>query len=122
MSFDASEILVSLPVSTDLHTSQFCCVTVNSSGQLALTTAGAAADGVLLSNDANAQGKVAGMAISGITKVVLATGGCTAGDLLMVSGSAGQVTTQTSTNKIIGRALATGNAGDIIPMLLILQH
>jgi hypothetical protein len=59
-----------------------------------------------------------GLAIDVITgpnvaKVTLGTGGCTAGDQL-TSDASGNAVTAVATNYVIGKALETGNAGDLV--------
>lgn len=117
MAYDQGLRSIGVPASADLSASQFCFVTTNSSGQLAVTAAGAAADGVLQDkpNGAGVEGQVG---ILGVTKVV--TGAAvTAGDPLMVDG-AGKAITATAGNYIRARALvSSGGAGVIIPALLM---
>ena len=116
MAFEQTLRTIAAPASTDLSASQFCFVVVNSSGQLALPSAGGEADGIL-QDKPNAQGVQAELAVLGVSKVVVGTGGVTAGDLLAADAS-GKAVTATSGNKILGRALATGAAGVIIPALI----
>ncbi len=107
---------IGVPASADLSASQFCFMTINSSGQLALPTAGGDADGILQDkpNAAAVQGE---LAIGGVSKAVVGTGGVTAGDLVAVD-AAGKVVTAVTGNKIVGRALSTGAASAIIPVLI----
>ena len=107
---------VGLPASADLSASQFCFVVVNSSGQLALPTAGGDADGIL-QDKPSAQGVEGSVAVLGISKLVVAAAGVTAGDLIMTD-AAGKAVTATAGKKILGRALATGAGGTIIPVLI----
>ena len=116
MAYEQSLRSIGLPASADLSASQFCFMATNSSGQLALPSAGGDADGIL-QDKPNAAGQEGQLAISGVSKVVVGTGGVTAGDLLATD-NAGKAVTAASTNKILGRALATGAAGVIIPALI----
>ena len=109
---------VGIPASTDLSASQFCFVVVNSSGQLALPSAGGDADGVL-QDKPSAQYVEGSVAVLGISKVkVGALASVTAGDLVMTDASGNAVTAAGAGKKILGRALATGAAGTIIPVLI----
>ncbi|HUE02147.1 MAG TPA: capsid cement protein [Bryobacteraceae bacterium] len=96
---------------------QFYFVTVNSSGQINFTGAGAVADGVV-QDKPNAQGVEGEVAILGITKL-LTGAAVNNGDPLMANAS-GQAITATSGNFVRARALAaSGGAGVIIPALLL---
>ncbi|HZT29506.1 MAG TPA: capsid cement protein [Bryobacteraceae bacterium] len=116
MAYEQTLRTIAAPASADLSASQFCFVVVNSSGQLALPSAGGEADGIL-QDKPNAQGVQAELAVLGVSKVVVGTGGVTAGDLLATDAN-GKAVTAASGNKILGRALATGAAGVIIPALI----
>lgn len=113
---------INVPANADLSASQFCAVSINSSGNIALTAAAAAADGILQDKPAAAgrPGSVASCP-GQICTAKLGTGGATKGDLLEVVGTGGGLTTQTS-GKIVAKALQTGLVGDFIPVLLILQR
>lgn len=122
MAFEQNLQTVGIPAASDLTTGgtvnpQFLFVTVNSSGQIALTGAGALSDGVL-QDKPNAQGVEGEVAILGVTKVV--TGAAVnAGDALM-SNASGQAITATATNYVRARALAASTgAGVAIPALLM---
>ena len=122
MAFEQTLRTVGLPAAADLTSGgtvnpQFYLVTVNSSGQINFTGAGAVADGVV-QDKPNAQGVEGEVAILGITKLV--TGAAVNnGDPLMANAS-GQAITATSGNFVRSRALAaSGGAGVIIPALLL---
>lgn len=118
MGFDV-QIPISLPANADLSASQYCGVTINASGNLVLPGAGAPIVGILYTKP-TALGR-AGEVMppgSGVLKGKVATGGCTAGDDLKVDAT-GAFLTAVSTNLAVGKALATGAAGDIIPVLLL---
>src|SRR5579883_2314638 len=111
MAYEQTLHTISAPASADLSASQFCFVAVNSSGQLALPSAGGEAEGIL-------QDKPNGAGVAGeVGILVVGTGGVTAGDLLATDVN-GKAVTATTGNKILGRALATGAAGVIIPALI----
>jgi hypothetical protein len=116
MAYEQTLRTIGVPASADLSAYQFCFVAVNNNGQLALPSAGGDADGILQDkpNGTAQQGEVG---ILGVSKVVVGTGGVTAGDLLATDNAGKAVTAQTG-NKILGRALATGAAGVIVPALI----
>jgi len=116
MAYEQTLRTIGVPASADLSASQFCFMTVNSSGQLAAPSAGGDADGVL-QDKPNAAGVQGELAILGVSKAVVGTGGVTAGDLLAVD-VAGKVVTAVTGNKIVGRALATGAASALVPVLI----
>jgi hypothetical protein len=116
MAYEQTLRSVGVPASADLSASQFCFVVVNSSGQLAAPPAGGDADGIL-QDKPNAQGIQGQLAILGVSKALVGTGGVTAGDLLAVD-AAGKVVTAATGNKIVGKALATGAASTYIPVLI----
>ena len=116
MAYEQTLHTISAPASADLSASQFCFVAVNSSGQLALPSAGGDADGIL-QDKPNAAAVAGEVGILGVSKLVVGTGGVTAGDLLATDVN-GKAVTATTGNKILGRALVTGAAGVIIPALI----
>lgn len=104
---------------SDLSTKQFQFVSINSSGQLAITADAAAADGVLLDKPA-AAGRVGAVAtVPGQICRVLAGGTITNGDLLEVL--SGKAVTKSS-GKVVGKALSAAVTGDVIPVLLMLDR
>jgi hypothetical protein len=116
MAYEQTLRTIGLPASADLSASQFCFVVVNASGQLALPAAGGDAEGIL-QDKPNGAGVAGEVGILGVSKLVVGAAGVTAGDLLTTD-AAGKAVTAASTNKILGRALATGAAGVIIPALI----
>ena len=116
MAYEQTLRNISLLAGADLSASQFCFVVVNNAGQLALPAAGGDADGVL-QDKPNAAGQAGEVAILGVSKVVVGTGGVTAGDLIATD-NAGKAVTAATGNKILGRAMATGAAGTIVPVLI----
>ena len=121
MSFEVNLQTVSVPVSADLSTKQFLFGTINASGQVAVTGAGVAADGVIALGP-SAQGRPCGLAsFPGQIARVMAGAAFANGALLEVDAN-GKAITQ-SAGKIVAKALAAaGAAGDIVPALLILQR
>jgi len=116
MAYEQTLRTIGAPASADLSAAQFCFVVVNSSGQLALPAAGGEAEGIL-QDKPNGAGVYGEVGILGISKLVVGTAGVTAGDLLATDAN-GKAVTATTGNKILGRALATGAAGTIIPALI----
>lgn len=116
MAYEQTLRTIGVPASADLSASQFCFMAVNSSGQLALPSAGSDADGIL-QDKPNAAAVEGELAVLGISKLVVGTAGVTAGDLLATDAN-GKAVTATTGNKILGRALATGAAGVVIPALI----
>lgn len=107
---------VSLEAGADLSAKQYFFVAVAADGQVDPAGNGANADGVL-QNDPDAAGKMADVAIAGISKVV-AGAAITRGDKV-ASDAAGKAKTAVSTNRVLGLALAAAGAdGDVIPVLL----
>jgi hypothetical protein len=116
MAYEQTLRTIGAPASADLSASQFCFMTINSSGQLALPSAGGDADGIL-QDKPNGVGVEGELAVLGISKLVVGTAGVTCGDLLTADAN-GKAVTATTGNKILGRALATGVSGVIIPALI----
>src|SRR3974377_574710 len=111
MAYEQTLHTISALASADLSASQFCFVVVNSSGQLALPSAGGDAEGILQDRPNGAGGYGEG-GLLGISKRGVGAAGVTAGDLLATDVNGKAVTAATG-NKILGRALATGAAGVI---------
>jgi hypothetical protein len=116
MAYDQGLRSIGVPASADLSASQFCFMAVNASGQLALPAAGGDADGIL-QDKPNHTGDQAQLGILGVSKLTVGAAGVTAGDLLATDVN-GKAVTAVTGNKILGRALATGVSGVIIPALL----
>lgn len=71
MATESNLVLLNFPAAGDLSTKQYHCVSVNSSGQVAVATgAGEKVVGVL-QNTPSAAGRVAVVAVSGKSKIVL---------------------------------------------------
>lgn len=107
---------VSIPANADLSSYQYCFVSINSSGYVAVTGDGLEADGIL-QDDPAAQGRPAQVMVgAGISKIKVA-GVVTKGDNV-ASDSAGRATTAVSGDRIMGVALETSTtANQIIAML-----
>lgn len=118
MAYEEALQRISGPVAANDAAGQYMFYSVNSNGQYALTANGAAADGVL-QDDPNTTGFVGEFGIGGVSKVLVGPNGITQGQIGMVDTNGG-ITTRTSSNVGVGRALATGVSGDIIPVRLFL--
>lgn len=108
---------ISVPASADLSARQFRFMTINASGQLAASTAGAKSDGVL-QDKPNAAGVAGALAIDGVSMVQVGAA-VTAGDDIAV-GTNGVGLTATTGDIVVGRALESGSGnGSIIPVLIV---
>ena len=117
MSYESTLTTISLLAAADLSALQYTFVDVNSSGQAAAPSgAGAACLGVL-QNDPDAANKVSAVAIAGVSKVKL--GATVAAGASVMTDANGAAITATATNVILGRALAGGDAGEIVPVALV---
>lgn len=114
MGLSSSKQVITVPANADLSSSQFLFMTVNASGRLAATGDGLAADGVLLDKP-SAAGRAGALQIGGRVKVV-AGGTVTAGDQVG-SDAAGKAVSAASGDVILGRALSSGVADDVIDMI-----
>lgn len=108
---------ITVPAAADLSANQYRFVTINTSGQAALTTTlGGTADGVL-QNDPSAQAMPGTVAVAGVSKVV-AGAAITNGDTVS-SDTVGRAITAITGQTIHGKALqAATAAGQIISVLL----
>lgn len=120
MAYEESLQRISGPVGANENTNQYKFVTMDSTGNYNVTGNGLLADGVLQDNP-NTTGFIGLIGIAGVSKVLVGPNGVTVGDSVMADTNGG-CTTKTSTNQILGRALATGVSGDIIPVLLKVSH
>ena len=120
MAYEVSLQTISVPASADLSTKQFLFGSVNSSGQVAVTGAAAASDGII-ANKPDAQGRACALATfpGQVARVML--GGTVANGALLEVDAAGKAVTQ-SAGKIVAKALSAGVVNDIIPALLILMR
>jgi len=106
--------MASFPANADLSASQYCFVSVNSSGKVAVTGDGLSADGIL-QNDPAAADREAAVAIGGRSKVKL--GGTVAAGDDVGSDSTGRAVTAATGDVILGKCVeggAVNNIGSII--------
>ena len=100
----------------DLSAAQFLFMVIDSNGAVAKNTgSGAIVDGVL-QDKPDAAGKSASVATNGVSKVVL--GATVAAGALVMSDTAGKGITATTGLYAAGRALAGGDADEIVSVLL----
>jgi hypothetical protein len=121
MAYELGNQAISVPASTDLSAKQFYFGTIDANGQVAVTGAAAAADGVIADKPA-AQGRpCAFYTVPGMVVKVMC-GAAVANGALLDADANGKAVTHAS-GKVLAKALAAGAAdGVIIPALLILQR
>lgn len=108
---------ITLPASGDLSTKQFRLMGVNSSGQAAtIASANVKATGVLQNKPA-AAGRDAEVAVSGRLKIVVGTGGVTAGDEVEADANGAVVTAAGAGSHIVGIVLVGAAAGGLAEVL-----
>ena len=107
----------SMPAAADLSANQYRFAVCNSSGQAALSGAGAATIGVIQNNDANAVNAAVALQCVGVSKVV--AGAAVTAGAEVASDATGRAVTAATTNRVNGIALSTSaNAGEIISVKL----
>lgn len=120
MATDNNMTTITLEAGSDLSAKQYHFVLVANDGQIdAVASAGGDADGVL-QNDPSAAGQAACVAISGVTKVY-AGGSITRGQKVQAD-NGGKALTAASGDHVLGRALTSGESGEIIEVLLDSSH
>lgn len=106
----------------DLSAGQFRFVVPASDGQVDIVaSAGGDAIGVL-QNDPDAAGKAATVAIFGRVKVVIGTGGLTAGAKVKSDASGGAITASTTGHHVLGTCVVGGAAGALAEIILGARH
>lgn len=116
MSFDESGHDITLPVAADMSAKQYRFMTIDSSGNAAVSTRGALSCGVLQSKPA-ASGRAGTIRTMGITKVVLG-GTVTAGQAAVADANGAAVNASSADNAYMGTFLESGVSGGIVAMLL----
>jgi hypothetical protein len=116
MATDQNGPFLSFPADVDLSASQYCLVTLNGDGELALPAAGAKFVLGSLYNKPAAAGRAGNVKRDGTIKVK-AINTCTAGGPLKVD-AAGKVLNAVATDHAIAIACESGVAGDIIEVVL----
>lgn len=107
---------VGIPANADLSGSQYCFVSVNATGKLAVTGAALAADGVLQDKPAAAD-RPGCLGIAGVTKL-RAGASFTAGDDLSPD-STGRGVTATSGDVVGAKALEDASGADVVVSVLL---
>lgn len=117
MALQQGKACLSLPASGDLSASQFCFVTVDSSGEIALPAAGADAVGVL-QDKPDAQGKVGEVAMlnASLRVKVIAGASLTAGNVVQADAS-GHAIVAASGDRELGVVLTGGASGELVEIL-----
>src|SRR5579863_7085631 len=108
MATEAILQLISSPAGADLSAKQFYAITV--SGTAAIATAAKNCDGILQNKPTS--GQAASVAIFGVSKAVLGTGGVTAGGLMEIA--SGGTLVALASGSAVAKALETGAAGNVI--------
>jgi|SRR6056297_413009 len=114
MAYKNSQTSVTLEAGADLSANQFHFVTMDSDGQLSVSTDGAASVGVLL-NDPSAAGRAAEVCIGGMTRVE--AGGTVAAGDFVASNSTGEAIEAASGDVILGTAVTGGADGEVISII-----
>lgn len=114
MATESNVQVISVEAASDLSSGQNRFVTLNSSGQIALSAAAARSIGVL-TDKPDAQGKVGRVVVGGIVPVT-AGASVTAGDIVQAT-TDGKVITQTSTNPRLGIAMNSAASGELCEVL-----
>lgn len=115
MAYEIPGFSYTLEASADLSTNQYCAISVDANGRAVIATTALNIDGVL-QDKPEALGIVGTIMQKGITKGKVGAGGVTAGDLLQVG--VGGAFILRAAGITVGRALESGAAGTIIPVLL----
>lgn len=116
MAYENTCETISVPAAADLSTHQYKLMTLNSSGQAALGNATNLIVGVL-QNKPTAAGQAATLCWAGVSKVV-AAGVITAGARVTSDANGLAIAATTAGDAVVGVALATSAANDIIPILI----
>jgi hypothetical protein len=114
MAYKNQQTSVTLEAGADLSANQFHFVTMDSDGQLSVSTDGAASVGVLL-NDPSAAGRAAEVCIGGLTRVE--AGGTIAAGADVASGATGEAITAATGDAILGTAVTGGADGEVISII-----
>ncbi len=112
MALDRNLEVISLPAGADLSAYQFRQVMINSGGSVAVSTGSVSPTIGVLMNKPAAAGVAAQVAIGGVSRL-WSGGSVAAGDLVKSEGAGLAITTTTTGNSVVGRAVspeATGSA------------
>jgi len=117
MAYTEAGVCITLEAAADLSAAQYYAVYIDSNGQAALCGADALAVGIL-QNKPSAAGQAATVQISGVSKVVVGTGAATAGAVAGTEAGGDLIDAGTGVSGV-GVFIASGTAGDIVPMLIL---
>jgi hypothetical protein len=111
---NVGSVLPGIVANGDLTAAQYRAVTINNSGKAVLATANTAPIAGVLQNKPDTNEPCTIWGPGSVTKVVVGTGGATAGSLAMPA--ADGVTDATTGEIACGQFLQTGAAGEIVSM------
>lgn len=117
MAYEIPGFAFTLPAGEDLSASQFCFIDLDGSGQCVLPSAGERAIAVIQNIPAAAVGSPVGLMQTGISKVLVGTGGVGAGDDVAADGD-GAAVQAAGGDFIVGTALEAAAADGYAPVLL----
>lgn len=117
MAFEEIVQSITREASADLSASQYCFVTINGSGQIAVAAANSALTIGVLQNKPDAAGKAATVAVHGVSKVKVGTGGVAQGAEI-ATGAGGTVVAAAAGENVVGFALEAGAANTVVPVLI----
>lgn len=121
MATETPGIVITMIAGADLSAKQYFGVLIAADGQVdAAGTGGQDIDGVL-QNAPDTAGLAAEVMTSGISKMVVGTGDIVVGMKCQIVGSTG-ISEAASSDHVIGKALDTGAAGEIVRVLLGSNH
>lgn len=114
---------LTLEAGGDLSAGQFRFVEIASDGQVDLVAAEGGDSIGVLQNAPSAAGRAASIAYEGIVKVVIGTGGLTAGQKCKSDAAGAAVlATAASTDHVLGKVIVGGAAGALAEILLGSRH
>lgn len=114
---------ITLEAAGDLSAGQFRFLAVDSNGRVAVVAAEGADSVGVLQNNPSALGRAATVAYKGVVKVVIGTGGLTAGQKAKSDAAGAAVlATATSSDHVLGTVLVGGAAGALAEILLGSRH
>ncbi len=115
---DIAALRITLPKAADFTTKQFCFGVVNSSGQVAVATRGAACIGVI-DDDSSVVGSATSVIVGGVAQVI-AGAAVNAGDTVISDANGHAITLASGDNHPVGVALEAASAGNAQISVLIL--
>jgi hypothetical protein len=116
MSYDDHGTDHTFNVAADMSAKQYRFMTIDSSGNAAVSTRGQFSVGILQNKPA-AVGRPGTVRTAGVSKAVLG-GSVTAGNAVVSDANGAAVTTSSGDTAYMGIALQTGVSGDIVPVFI----